>query len=96
MADGVPTDRGEGNRDAAPFLNLDLRGTPCPLNYVRCRLALEKIPVGACLRVRLDAGEPERMVSEGLRDEGHEVTLGDPAGSLQEGGVLLSIRRGGY
>lgn len=54
---------------------LDLRGTPCPLNYIRTRLALEKLPAGAELEVWLDRGEPERLVSEGLRQEGHTVSL---------------------
>lgn len=55
------------------MVRLDLRGTPCPLNYVRTRLALEKLAPGACLEVDLDAGEPERMVADGLRAEGHRV-----------------------
>lgn len=54
---------------------LDLRGTPCPLNYIRTRLALERLPAGSELEVWLDRGEPERMVSEGLRHEGHGVSL---------------------
>lgn len=54
---------------------LDLRGTPCPLNFIRTRLALEKLPAGAELEVWLDRGEPERMVSEGLRQEGHGLSL---------------------
>jgi TusA-related sulfurtransferase len=54
---------------------LDLRGTPCPLNYVRTRLALERLPAGAELEVWLDRGEPERLVSEGLRGEGYTLDL---------------------
>jgi TusA-related sulfurtransferase len=76
---------------------LDLRGTPCPLNYVRCRLALEKLPPGGQLLVLLDAGEPEQTVAEGLRGEGHivqpqpEGQAGEPA---QGEGVRLLIQRG--
>ena len=70
--------------------HLDLRGTPCPLNYVRSRLALEKLPPGSLLVVDLDPGEPERMVAEGLRGEGHAVASTD----LADGSVRLSIRRG--
>jgi TusA-related sulfurtransferase len=73
-----------------PPVRLDLRGTPCPLNYVRSRLALEKLPRGASLLVDLDAGEPERMVAEGLRGEGHGVET-EP---LVGGQVRLHIRRG--
>ena len=73
-----------------PAAHLDLRGTPCPLNYVRSRLALETLPSGALLLVDLDAGEPERMVAEGLRGQGHRVDSAvDP-----QGHVRLSIRRG--
>ena len=41
---------------------LDLCGTPCPLNFIRCRLALETLASGQCLQVDLDPGEPEEMV----------------------------------
>ncbi|MFM9109103.1 MAG: sulfurtransferase TusA family protein, partial [Prochlorococcaceae cyanobacterium] len=36
---------------------LDLRGTPCPLNFIRTRLSLETVPIGAELEVLLDRGE---------------------------------------
>jgi TusA-related sulfurtransferase len=67
---------------------LDLRGTPCPLNYIRTRLALEKLPAGAELEVWLDRGEPERLVSEGLRQEGHAVALVP----LEGDAVRLTVR----
>lgn len=73
----------------SPPDRLDLRGTPCPLNYVRTRLALEKLPAGAELEVWLDRGEPERLVSEGLRQEGHAVLLTPLEG---DSGVRLTVR----
>lgn len=75
-----------------PEACLDLRGTPCPLNYVRSRLALERLPMGGWLQVDLDAGEPEEMVSEGLRGEGHQVVQGQ---ALAPTAVRLLIQRGG-
>ena len=54
---------------------LDLRGTPCPLNFIRSRLALEKLAPGDRLDILLDCGEPEQMVVEGLRREGHAVQV---------------------
>ena len=72
------------------IVRLDLRGTPCPLNFIRTRLALEKIPSGAQLQVDLDAGDPERMVSEGVRGDGHAVR----STPLDDGGVQLRIVRG--
>jgi TusA-related sulfurtransferase len=77
-----------------PTACLDLRGTPCPLNYVRTRLALEGVAVGEWLQVDLDAGEPEEMVSQSLEGEGHHVRRVDPqpAGPAS---VRLLIQRGG-
>jgi TusA-related sulfurtransferase len=76
---------------ADPQADLDLRGTPCPLNFIRTRLALEKIPLGAELLVDLDRGEPEQMVVEGLRGEGHRVSVGPHPGSVDA--VRLVITR---
>jgi TusA-related sulfurtransferase len=76
--------------DPDPAACLDLRGTPCPLNFIRTRLALEKMSRGAVLQVDLDLGEPETMVAEGVRGDGHSVERI----LLEEGGVRLRIRRG--
>ncbi len=54
---------------------LDLRGVPCPLNWVRTRLALEPLKAGAQLVVRLDPGEPLESVPRSAREDGHEVEL---------------------
>lgn len=60
---------------------LDLRGTPCPVNFIRCRLTLETMVPGQMLTVILDRGEPEAMVVPGLEQEGHQVEVdgGDDA-----------------
>ena len=72
-----------------PSAQLNLRGTPCPLNFIRSKLALEKLEAGAWLQVDLDAGEPEQMVASGLREAGHRVEL--LAG--EAGAVRLLIQR---
>ncbi|MDJ0605451.1 sulfurtransferase TusA family protein, partial [Microcystis sp. M53602_WE12] len=36
-------------------MTLDLRGTPCPINFVRTKLQLEKMTAGERLEVWLDA-----------------------------------------
>ena len=61
--------------------SLDLRGTPCPVNFVRCKLTLETMHQGDQLDVYLDRGEPEEMVVPGLRHAGHQVIVSgdDPA-----------------
>ena len=54
---------------------LDLRGTRCPLNYVKTRLELDRMEIGDCLEVWLDHGEPEAQVPRSLRMDGHQVEL---------------------
>tara|TARA_Y100001968_G_C19439642_1_gene761782 strand:- start:2562 stop:2804 length:243 start_codon:yes stop_codon:yes gene_type:complete len=54
---------------------LDLRGTPCPLNYIKCKLALEKLSPRNILQVHLDCGEPEIMVISGLENDGFNVKV---------------------
>ena len=46
-------------------LNLEL--IPCPLNVVKCKLALEKLSVNETLIVHLTKGEPEAMVKKALK-----------------------------
>ena len=45
---------------------LDLESIPCPLNVVKCKLALEKLSIHETLIVYLDKGEPEEMVKKAL------------------------------
>ncbi len=54
---------------------LDLTGVPCPMNWVRTRLALEELPAGERLEVVLDPGEPLDSVPRSAREDGHDVTL---------------------
>ena len=54
---------------------IDLRGIPCPMNFIRCRLALESLEPSDALSVDLDQGEPVSMVLPGLRNAGHHVEV---------------------
>ena len=45
---------------------LNLESIPCPLNVVKCKLALEKLSINETLIVYLDRGEPEEMVKKTL------------------------------
>ena len=49
---------------------LDLKSVPCPLNVVKIKLALEKLPKNEQLIVELDKGEPEKMVLKNLKEMG--------------------------
>jgi TusA-related sulfurtransferase len=52
---------------------MDLRGTPCPINFVRTKLRLEQMSPGEVLEVWLDAGEPIEQVPDSLKMEGYEI-----------------------
>lgn len=52
---------------------LDLRGTPCPINFVRTKLRLEQLPVNTILEVWLDGGEPIEQVPNSLKIEGYNL-----------------------
>ncbi len=54
---------------------LDLRGFVCPVNYVKCCLALENLSLNQVLKVDLDIGEAETTVIEGLKDKGYKVNI---------------------
>jgi TusA-related sulfurtransferase len=56
-----------------PDAKLDLRGTPCPINFVRTKLRLEQMPDGSLLEVWLDGGEPIEQVPDSLTMAGYQV-----------------------
>ncbi|MEL6382248.1 MAG: sulfurtransferase TusA family protein [Cyanobacteria bacterium J06626_18] len=58
---------------AEPDTVLDLRGTPCPINFVRTKLQLQRMPAGALLEVWIDAGEPVAQVPDSLKMEGYGI-----------------------
>jgi TusA-related sulfurtransferase len=69
MSNPVVTDK----REPMPDDRLDLRGTPCPINFVRTKLRLEQMSPGALLEVWLDPGEPIEQVPDSLVMEGYRV-----------------------
>lgn len=52
---------------------LDLKGTPCPINYVKAKLVMENLNPGDMLELVLDEGEPMDNVPRSLKDDGHEI-----------------------
>ena len=52
-----------------------MKSVPCPLNVVKCKLALEKIPQKHNLVVDLDKGEPEIMVKKTLESMGYKLEI---------------------
>jgi anaerobic sulfite reductase subunit C len=57
---------------------LDLRNVCCPLNFVKAKLAIDKIKGGEAIEFYLDDGEPIVNVTRSLKDEGHQVLLVTP------------------
>ena len=47
---------------------LDLESIPCPLNVVKCKLALQKLSLDETLIIHLDKGEPEIMIKRTLKE----------------------------
>ena len=76
--------------DGNPDVKLDLRGIACPLNFIRTKLALERLVSGQILQVDLDRGEPQQQVTQGLESAGHGVICCDHP--EQQGAVRLLVR----
>ena len=52
-----------------------MKSVPCPLNVVKCKLALEKLSNEEILFVDLDKGEPEIMVKKTLENLGYKLDV---------------------
>ena len=56
---------------------LDLCGLACPVNFVKCSLALENLSSKDILKVDIDIGEAENSVIDGLQEKGYKVKILD-------------------
>ena len=54
---------------------INLKSVPCPLNVVKCKLALEKLSKKDNFFVELDKGEPEIMVKKTLESMGYKLDI---------------------
>ena len=54
---------------------LDLRGYVCPINFVKCCLALENLSSNHILKVDIDLGEAETSIIDGLQEKGYKVNV---------------------
>ena len=54
---------------------LDLCGLACPVNFVKCCLALENLSSKDILKVDIDTGEAENSVIDGLKEKGYKVKI---------------------
>lgn len=56
-----------------PDAVLDLKGVPCPMNFVKTKLKLEEMKSGQVLEVIIDDGEPIKNVPRSVKEDGHQI-----------------------
>lgn len=71
---------------------LDITAESCPMTFVRTRLALDRLPAGAVLAVRLRGDEPRRNLPRTATEQGHAVLSCD---DHPDGSTLLRLRKAG-
>ena len=76
-----------GDRD------LDLCGEVCPYTFVRARLALEDMPLGAALRVLVDHEPATRNIPRSAAGWGQEVRSVEPGERPGTWRIVLIKRR---
>ena len=64
---------GAGEPGGEPGHELDLCGELCPFTFVRTKLALEELPMGARLRVIVDHEPATRNIPRSAAEWGQEV-----------------------
>ena len=67
----VAKDAPESGGSAGAFA--DFRGVACPMNFVKPKMELSKLPSGALLEILLDDGAPIENVPASLKGEGHTI-----------------------
>ena len=69
--------------------SLDVRGVAVPANYQQAVARLQIMEENEILELHVDEGEPLRTIPYGLRAEGHEILVSEPATP----GVRLLVRK---
>jgi TusA-related sulfurtransferase len=54
---------------------MDLTGVLCPMNWVKARLALERMEAGETLELLVDPGEALDSIPRMAGEEGHTVSV---------------------
>ena len=76
--------------------DLDITADVCPITFVKTKLMLEKMPVGAIATVRLKGVEPLENVPRSILAHGHDVISLNPevAGETDDTFAhILTIKR---
>jgi tRNA 2-thiouridine synthesizing protein A len=75
---------------------IDITADVCPLTFVKTKLLLEKMPVGAIATVRLKGAQPLDNVPRSVKAHGHDVVSLEPeAGGAPDPRLphILVVRR---
>ena len=70
---GSPSSSTSSSSGSAPEDVLDLRGEVCPYTFVRTRLRLEDMPLGARLAILVDHEPAVRNIPRSAREWGQDV-----------------------
>jgi TusA-related sulfurtransferase len=77
--------------EQAGVRQLDITAETCPMTFVRTRLALDKLPPGGLLLVRLRGAEPLENVPKTATEQGHAVLETTPQ---PDGSTTILLRKG--
>ena len=69
--------------------SLDMRTAEGPAAYQKARERLQEMAEHQILELYIDEGEPLRTIPFGLRADGHEILVSEPANT----GVRLLVRK---
>jgi len=83
-------DHEAGVTEQRPVAVMDLRGTPCPLNWVKTKLRLEEMAAGDRVEVIVDEGNPSQNVPRSAEAEGHLIVAATP---MPDDGVRIVIEK---
>jgi tRNA 2-thiouridine synthesizing protein A len=65
------------------MVTLDLTGEVCPYTFLRAKLELEELPLGASLEILVDFAPAAENVPRSLRAEGQEVVSVEKSAELK-------------
>jgi TusA-related sulfurtransferase len=85
----VPAERGR----EGPLLLINLCGEICPFTFVRAKLALEALPIGAVLRVVVDHEPAIRNLPRSAAEWGQEVLGVTRLGGAAPGTWAIDLRK---
>ncbi len=69
--------------------SVDVSAHPCPINFLKAKLELDKLAAGDVLTVKVCSGRAARLVPESLESIGHSILSRQEEGDI----TLISVRK---